>query len=154
MTTKKRKPQKLDEFLQRLKTKEGEKPTHLRIPDMDRGIYGGSWKITDKADLIKFHKLYYKKVFELGLPEYLTETQDREKGGPVFLDLDFKLLDVDQRQHDSDIVNDLIECYLQHLSVLINLDNWVGEKPFYVWVFEKDDINRLKDKKEIEGGVV
>ena len=152
MTTKKRKPQKLDEFLQRLKTKEGEKPTHLRIPDMDRGIYGGSWRITDKADLIKFHKLYYKKVFELGLPEYLTETQDREKGGPVFLDLDFKLLDVEKRQHDSDIVNDLIECYLQHLSVLINLDNWEGEKPFYVWVFEKDDINRLKDKKEIEGG--
>tara|TARA_B100000424_G_C22936360_1_gene498250 strand:- start:64 stop:2712 length:2649 start_codon:yes stop_codon:yes gene_type:complete len=33
--------------------------------------------------------------------------------------------------------------------VLINTDGW--DKPFYIWVFEKDNINKLKDKKEIEG---
>lgn len=140
---------KLDEFLQKYKTKEGEVSTHLRIPNQALGIYGGKWHITKKSDLEKFNKIYHRKVFELKLPEYLTETQDRENGGPIYLDLDFKYLDIEVRQHDSDIVNDIIETYIHHLSNLIDIEN--GFDDFKIWVFEKDDINKLKEKKSHNG---
>ena len=140
---------KLDEFLQKYKTKEGEVSTHLRIPNQALGIYGGKWHITKKSDLEKFNRIYHRKVFELGLPEYLTETQDRENGGPIFLDLDFKYLDINSRQHDPDIINDIIETYCHHLSNLIDLED--GLKEFRVWTFEKDKINKLKDKKAYNG---
>lgn len=140
---------KLDEFLQKYKTKDGEVSTHLRIPNQALGIYGGKWNITKKADLENFNKIYHRKVFELGLSEYLTETQDRKNGGPVYLDLDFKYMDIDKRQHDSDIINDIIETYIQHLSNLIDLES--GFKDFKIWVFEKDKINKLKEKKPHNG---
>jgi len=136
---------KLNDWLKKFKTKDGEVSTHLRIPNNELGIFGGKYCITNKEDLLLFNKLYNKKVFDLGLPEYLTETQDRENGGPIFLDLDFKYNDIQERQHDSDIINDIIECYLQHLSSLIDTTN--GFEKFTIWVFEKDEINKLKNKK-------
>ena len=151
MSKKKKHREKLDEFLQKYKTKEGEESTHLRIPNVNMGVYGGKWCIKGKEALKKFCEIYHHKVFELGLPEYLTETQDRINGGPIMLDLDFKYFDIKERQHDGDIVNDIIECYLQHLSELI--DTSKGFEEFTVWTFEKDDINILKDAKQIDGEI-
>ena len=61
----------------------------------------------------------------------------------------FKYLDIVSRQHDSNIINDIIETYCEHLSNLIDLED--GFEDFKVWVFEKDKINKLKDKKAYNG---
>ena len=54
MSKKKKHREKLDEFLQKYKTKEGEESTHLRIPNVNLGVYGGKWCIKGKEALKKF----------------------------------------------------------------------------------------------------
>ena len=59
MSKRKKRKLKLDEFLQKYKTKEGEESTHLRIPDPNCGVYGGKWCIKGKKALKEFCNIYH-----------------------------------------------------------------------------------------------
>ena len=103
----------LQEFLSSRKSTNfpNEKITHTRIGSKNLNVYGGAYVINDKKSLDTFYKLYYDKVIKKGLPEYLTEIQDRENGGPILIDLDFRYNNVSERLHAQHRINDILECY-------------------------------------------
>ena len=82
----------LKEYLIKSVSKKDNKPTHARIGNQTFNIRGGSYLIdyTDNEEFHLFKKLYCKHVFDKKRSEYLTELQDRENGGPILIDLDFK----------------------------------------------------------------
>lgn len=143
----------LNEFLAKHSNKSAgsETPsyTHTRIPDKSLNIYPGCYTIP-KEELPTFYSLYYQKIFEKKQKDYLTEKQ-LESGGPVAVDFDFRYkYDVDSRQHTSEHINDMIceysellkECYLIRPDV-----------PFYVYIFEKPNVNRLADGSLTKDGI-
>ena len=121
----------------------GEKITHTRIGSKNLNVYGGAYVINDKKSLNTFYKLYYDKVIKKGLPEYLTEIQDRENGGPILIDLDFRYNNVSERLHEQHHINDILECYCDKLKELIKITD--DTRSFNIYVFEKDEINVLSE---------
>ena len=126
----------LGNFLQKNKSKKGETYTHTRIGDKKLNIYAGSYNIPH-SQTKQFHKLYVQHVFKKGEKEYLTEAQDRENGGPVLIDLDFRYsTEITERQHSEEHINDIVELYVDKIHELFNLD----KKTFNIYVFEKSSI--------------
>jgi P4 family phage/plasmid primase-like protien len=136
-----KKYKELDILLNDCKKKNNEKPTHARIPCHSMNISGGSYHIPQ--DLLPlFYKLYTKKLFKKKIKEYLVETQDRENGGPILIDLDMKFgANVKSKQwteiHDSDMIELILEklcemCNFKNDSNLLNLD---------IYIFKKDKID-------------
>jgi len=122
----------------------GKKCTHTRIGSKELGIWGGAYVIDEPKQLKIFHKLYHDKVIKKNLPEYLTEIQDRDSGGPILIDLDFRYFDTKVRKHRQEHVEDIVEIYIEMLSKLISITDEV--KKFNVYVFEKDEINKLSNQ--------
>lgn len=135
----------LQEFLSSRKSTNfpNEKITHTRIGSKNLNVYGGAYVINDKKSLDTFYKLYYDKVIKKGLPEYLTEIQDRENGGPILIDLDFRYNNVSERLHAQHHINDILECYCDKLKELIKITD--DTRCFNIYVFEKDEINILTE---------
>ena len=135
----------LQEFLSTRKSTNfpGEKITHTRIGSNNLNVYGGAYVINDKKSLNTFYKLYYDKVIKKGLPEYLTEIQDRENGGPILIDLDFRYNNVSERLHEQHHIEDILECYCDKLKELIKITD--DTRSFNIYVFEKDEINILTE---------
>ena len=101
----------LGNFLQKNKSKKGETYTHTRIGDKKLNIYAGSYNIPH-SQTKQFHKLYVQHVFKKGEKEYLTEAQDRENGGPVLIDLDFRYsTEITERQHSEEHIELAIPIY-------------------------------------------
>lgn len=143
------------------------KITHTRIPkyygdpkDKDpRNIYGGSWIIPEDK-LEEFHKLYIDYVFVHNKKEYLTEAQ--RDPGQILIDLDFHYtLDIQNREDiylncenndwqeaRKDQILTIIEIYLICLAKLLIID-----KPFSVYVFEKENTVVVPDKKITKDGI-
>lgn len=145
-TKNKKKPKEFKTLQEFLVTKSsskfpGEKITHTRIGNKSLNIFGGAYVIKSKKDLQTFYKLYNNKVLEKELPEYLTEIQDRENGGPILIDLDFRYNNVIERIHSRAHIEDIIECYCDKIKDLIKIDDNV--KCFNIYIFEKDKINIL-----------
>ena len=127
----------------------GQAPTHTRIPDESRKIYGGSFVIPED-ELEVFHALYAEHVFEKQKQEYLTERQIQN--GPVLIDLDFRYkYEVETRPHkQDDIVNILTRVYLEILKELLV---FTDETDFNIYVMEKPDVNRLADSSLTKDGI-
>ncbi|RZD40446.1 MAG: hypothetical protein CXT73_06495 [Methanobacteriota archaeon] len=142
---KKEKPEynTLQDFLKtRLSTKfPGKKITHTRIGNQSLGVWGGAYVINKKEDINTFQKLYYDKVLTKDMSEYLTEIQDRENGGPILVDLDFRYKGISEREHKEAHIDDIIEIYIEKIGKLIEIKEEV--KNFQIYVFEKDEMNVL-----------
>ena len=110
--------------------------THTRIPDKDLNIYAGAYYIDDETNK-EFKDAYCDKVFTHGHQEFLTEAQ-LPKAGPILIDLDFRYkVDIEERQHSSEHLSDLVELYLQQLRKVIT----ITDTEFPVFVLEKPNVN-------------
>jgi len=140
----------LDEFLNIHKTKEGEVATNTRIPNIKLNAYPGSFCIPQE-DRKQFWKLYNKKVFQKKRPEHLTEIQNKEKGGPILIDLDFRFpLEVEERKFEDDLIYDLIENYCDIIKNMLELPDGAEWNTF---VFLKNNINQVPEKECTKDGV-
>jgi P4 family phage/plasmid primase-like protien len=134
--------------------------THTRIPDNRKDstvvapntipIYGGSYSIPEN-ELPQFYELYYEAVFVKRKMEYLTECQLTNGKGPMAIDLDFKYnATVVTRPHTAEDVSNIISLYLDELKQYFVFDEDV---PFDVFVFEKNNVNRLADGSMTKDGI-
>ena len=113
--------------------------THTRIGNTSLNVRGGKYTIKEE-DMPLFYKLYHNKVFLQNKFEYLTEKQ---RGGAILVDLDFRYsVDIEERQHNENLIMDIVLAYLNVLSTLIIIPNG-AEIP--IFVFEKEDVNTLPD---------
>jgi len=114
--------------------------THTRIGDKNMQIYGGKYNIDNIG---KFDKLYYNHVFVTGNKEYLTEKQLVDGSGQVLIDLDFRYnTDIEERQHDNEILEDLVQLYMEEIDKLAKLK--VDEK-IPIFILEKPHVNKLPE---------
>ena len=139
-----------------VKTSENSKPTHTRIGNAQLKIFGGSYNLdfSNKLVMKKFYKFYNRKVLKKGFPEYLTELQDKENGGPMLIDLDFKFSeDMDERVFDENIICDMVSVYIEEIIKLFDLSK---VQSFEVYVLLKDEMveddrnNCIKDGIHIQ----
>lgn len=141
----------LAEFLAKhnAKNRPGVTPTHTRIPDKNLNIYGGSY-IIQEEDEDEFYNLYYDHLFVKKQKEYLTEKQ-LDNIGPLVVDFDFRYdYHVDARQHTDEHILDMVLLYLEELK---NIFGFSENTPFPVYIFEKQNINRLEDKTLTKDGI-
>jgi len=116
--------------------------TNTRIGDAKTSIHGGSYHIPD-CEYAAFLQLYAKDVIVGKKKEYLTEMQ-RDKDGPILVDLDFRYdYDIDEKQHSPDDIVELIGEYLGEIKNIYQLDE---STRFPIFVFEKPMVNRIDDK--------
>ena len=135
-------------FLLSHRAKEGDEVTHTRIGDSKSNIYGGKYNIPDNH-LQDFFEIYKKDVIDKKQKEYLTERQ-KEKG-PIAIDLDFHYdYEIDERQHGPTHIFDMVEDICNKLKRIFC---FVGSEPFGVYIFEKPDVNQVKDKKITKDGI-
>ena len=146
----------LPEFLKfhRIKKEDNNsKPiTNTRIGDPSaksgKKIWGGSYHIPDDK-LPEFYKLYYDWVFKKKNYEYLTETQDKENGGPLLIDIDMRFnQDVKERQFTIDEISAILELYSESLLEIFDFNKNIE---FPVFIFEKDDVVIQKGKETKDG---
>jgi P4 family phage/plasmid primase-like protien len=143
----------LNEFLAKHSTKNSKENTgytHTRIPDKTLNIYPGSYTIPNE-ELPTFYSLYYTKIFEKKQNEYLTERQ-LDTGGPMAVDFDFRYNhSVTKRQHTRDHIDDMVCEYLQFIRD--NCYTMLPNVPFFVYIFEKPNVNRLDDGSLTKDGI-
>jgi len=144
--------QTLVDFLRKHQIKKDDadpKPsTNTRIPDQKNGIYGGNYHIPDDK-YEQFLNLYYRDVLSKNGSEYLTEVQ--LDVGCITVDMDFRYgMDIKQRQHTKEHIQDLVVCYLDIIKSIFQLDE---NTKIPVFVFEKPSINTLVDKKIVKDGI-
>jgi P4 family phage/plasmid primase-like protien len=134
------------------KDTDGLKPAHTnsRIGSTEHNIYGGTYCIPDdKYD--EFMRLYYHHVFVKKHPEHLTEKQF-DRNGPILVDFDLRYaVDVTERLHTQEHIDDLICLYLDEIKLMFQMDE---ETPhFPVFVMEKPTVNRLESKGVTKDGL-
>tara|TARA_B100000795_G_scaffold116016_1_gene86138 strand:+ start:748 stop:3495 length:2748 start_codon:yes stop_codon:yes gene_type:complete len=134
--------------------KKGEKPTHTRIGNKTLNIKGGAYNIdySEKKIFKLLLKSYNTYVFKKKGSEYLTELQDKENGGPILIDLDFKLKkDNKERIFDNAIISDIIETYIDKIHYYFDLSK---VDKYEIFVLLKDDVvdegNYIKDGIHIQ----
>lgn len=121
--------------------------THTRIGDNELNIYGGSYHIP-KNDLDMFYELYYDYVFVKQKNEYLTEKQN---GNAMVVDIDFRYsYDTTEKQYTKQTIEDIIVLYGEVIKKVLNVEENI---PFNVFVFEKQNVNRLADKQITKDGI-
>ena len=99
-----------------------DKPTHTRIGDKDRNIYGGSYSIPD-SDMDEFYKLYYDKIFGSKMHEFLTEAQRTDEHAPIAVDFDFRYdSSVQSRKHNKETLLSIAMQYLEGLKEFFDYD--------------------------------
>lgn len=136
----------LQQFLTDNKSTPENPSTHTRIPDKNLGIYPGTYHIAEK-DEPEFYDLVYKEVIMGNRLEYLTEKQHKDSA--IYVDLDFRYAwEITSRQHSKDWVETLVCVYLDCLKKLMKID-----KPFKLYVMEKDNVNRLADGSLTKDGI-
>ena len=144
--------QTLVDFLRKHQIKKDDEdpkhPTNTRIGNEKSGIYGGSYHIPDDH-YSQFLNIYYRDVLSKNGNEFLTEKQ--LDVGCITVDLDFKYgMDIKQRQHTKEHIQDLVICYLDIIKSIFQLDE---NTKILVFVFEKPHINVLADKKIVKDGI-
>ena len=125
--------------------------THTRIPDKNFNIFGGSFNISNEEDVQTFWELYYDKIFEHGTREYLTERQFTDIPSPLLVDLDFKYpISIDTRQHDDNIIHNIIDCYMSILGEYVTLDS---DQTYEIFITHKNNVNRVTEKEITKDGI-
>ena len=90
--------------------------THTRIASKEHNVYGGAFVIP-KEELPTFWNLYYEHVFVKKYKEYLTEKQRNDGTAPLVVDFDFRYsYDINERQHTTTHIQDMIGVYLELLK--------------------------------------
>jgi len=131
-----------DDYIKSKTAPKGTTHTHTRIGNKDLKIYGGSYNVNDE-DNETFLSRYYKKVFENGNEEYLTEKQLIEDGPiPIDIDLRYKPT-VTKKKHSVEHIVDLVMCYADKIDELLDIPE---DAEVDVYVMEKSTVNQLKDK--------
>lgn len=127
---------------------DGKEITHTRIPNKEHEIYGGSYHIIKEIE-DEFHTLMYNEVIQGNKLEYLTEKQ--HETGPIYVDLDLKYnYECTKRMHDKNWIENLLLIYLENLEKLVV----INDKPFKIFVMEKDNVNRVvADKSLTKDGI-
>lgn len=144
----------LNEFLAKHNAKNeklnnGVSATHTRIGDKELNIYGGSY-IVPNENLPTFHSLYYDSIFKYKKLDYLTEKQ-LENNGQILIDFDFRYKhDVENRQHTSEHVQDMVLLYLEEIKKFLLFEE---NKPFDIFIMEKKNVNRLSDNSLTKDGI-
>ncbi len=142
----------LNEFLSKHSVKTTDKNnniTHTRIGSKELNIHGGRY-IIPKEELPEFYKLYYEHIFVNKKKEYLTEKQ-LTNIGPLLVDVDLRYnYDVEERKHTQQDILDMILLYLEELKECFIFQE---NKPFDIFIFEKQDVNRLADKSLTKDGI-
>ena len=130
--------------------KKGENPTHTRIGNKALNINGGAYNIdySNEKTFKMFIKKYNTYVFKHKGDEYLTELQDKENGGPILIDLDFKLKNMNERIFDADVISDIIETYVDKINYYFDLSEI---DTFEIFVLLKDEM--VKEKDYIKDGI-
>merc|ERR1712166_1287975 len=125
-----------NKFLNQNFIKKGQKPTHTRIGNKALNINGGAYNIDYDNDRTfkMFLKKYNTHVFKNKGGEYLTELQDKENGGPILIDADFK--------------SDIIETYTDKINYYFDLSEI---DTFEIFVLLKDEM--VKEKDYIKDGI-
>lgn len=123
------------------------KPTHTRIGDKLLSIYGGSYFIPPEKEKL-FYQLYYDKTIHGNHFEYLTEKQ--LPNGKFYVDLDFRYCydDVSTRKHSKEFITSFVGYTCDIAKEFLEFD-----KPFSVYVMEKDEVNMLEDKSMTKDGI-
>lgn len=131
--------------------------THTRIGSRENNIYGGSYVIKP-AELNEFYKLYYDAVFVRGEKEYLTEVQPHHNKyntpypcSPIYVDLDFRFdINITNRQHNKETIDNILCAYLDTFKDMFVFN---GSPTFDIFVFQKDNVNIVKDKNMTKDGI-
>jgi P4 family phage/plasmid primase-like protien len=147
--------QSLSDFLKSHMVKKGdnqENPkeiTNTRIGDKKTNTFGGSYHIPDD-EYDTFLKIYYNEIIQNNREEFLTEKQLPENG-PILIDIDLRYdYDTTEKHHTKDHVFDLLCLYLDQLQKIFQFEN---DTEFPVFIFEKPDVNRVKDKNITKDGI-
>ena len=123
--------------------------TNTRIGDKAKGIYGGSYSISD-LDYPAFLTKYRKEVVEAGNTEYLTESQ-LPNDGPILVDLDFRFpYEMTERQYTKDHIDDVVGAYSEELVKMFQFD---ANSSYQIFVLEKTAINRVSEKQITKDGL-
>lgn len=124
--------------------------TNTRIGNNDLKIFGGSYYIPQK-DYSEFLLHYYAEVFEKKKKEYLTEKQ-LDSNGPLLIDIDLRHdFEIEGRYYTQDHIEDLLDAgYLDILKQIYYFDE---ETNFHIYVLEKDNVNRVKEKNTTKDGI-
>ena len=110
--------QTFDSYLNSNYSNKGQEHTHTRIGDSALNIKGGVYTV---SDLTEFYSKYIKHVFDNGKFEFLTEKQQLE-AGPIAVDFDFRYdVSIEEKQHTSDHITDMIDLYFQEIKNLLNI---------------------------------
>jgi P4 family phage/plasmid primase-like protien len=118
-------------------------------PTSNSNIQGGSYSIPDDK-YSEFLQLYYNYIVRYNNVEYLTEIQRTDGTEPIVVDLDLRYdFNIKDRQHTRDNVEDLVVLYLGELKHIYEFD----EKPFYIFIMEKPNVNRDTAKKITKDGI-
>lgn len=113
-----------------------------------KGQYGGNFHIPNKK-YKEFLKTYYREVISKGSDEFLTEKQ--METGPIAVDLDFRYnYDVDSKQYNISHIKSLM---LNYLDVFKEVFQFESNKPVAFYVFEKPNVNRIKEKGLTKDGI-
>ena len=141
----------LTEFLKQhsKKPENSHGPSHTRIGDSKLKIHGGSYYIDDN-EWSSFMKLYWKDIVSKKKTEYFTEKQMSENA-PIAVDLDLHFAyDLSERVYEQDHLDDLVDVYLAELNTIFNFD---ANSAFSIFLFEKDNVNRVQDKNITKDGI-
>lgn len=125
--------------------------TNTRIGDkkFGSGIMGGSYSISDE-DYGTFLKLYKRDILDKNKSEYLTEKQ-YEEDCPMLVDIDLKYnIDVKDRKHTEEHINDLLDTYLCCMS---NIYNFKSDIEWKIFVMEKQKVNPVEEKDITKDGI-
>ena len=140
----------LQSFLKQHLVSQGNKHemTHTRIGDPTQKISGGSYSIKDR-DVDEFLNLYYKHIFTEKKVEFLTERQTDTS--PLLIDIDLRYEEsVTERQHNEEHIKEIILVYLKQFTKTFKL---IPNSEFPVFVFEKPNVNCVKDSALTKDGI-
>lgn len=133
----------LNDFLRKHRTTEKVGITHTRIGNGGNVLPGKF--IIGESETSMFYKLYHKHVFVEKNNEYLTEVQLKSDKSPLLVDLDFRYdINVDERKHCKDHIDDTIQLYVEEIIKVVDLFNNSGgvtKQTIPVYVLEKPNIN-------------
>ena len=121
--------------------------TNTRIPSKGVAL-GGKYHISDDEYQL-FLELYYRDIVSKDNDEFLTEKQILDDG-PIAIDCDFRYdYDIENKCYNYEHIKLFIDLYTTLLKDVLQFE----DTPFQIYIFEKDNVNRLHDKKITKDGI-